>query len=115
MTEADARTAEPQLVRDIIKKLDEGQAKPDFAPLYNEYRNKFRAVVEAVENADKACTQAEEQREFLQEKTISERKLKWLSERKILRADLTKKFPHDPTRVESYFRRFARPRTKKKA
>ncbi len=115
VTEADARTVEPQLVRDIIKTLDEDQAKPDFAPLYNEYRDKFQAAVEGVEDADKACTQIEEQLEFLHEKTITELKLKWVEERKILHAELTKKFPHDSARVESYFRRFARPRAKKKA
>lgn len=113
VTEADARTAEPQLVRNIIKTLDEDQAKPDFAPLYNEFRNKFQAAVEAVEDADKACKQVEEQLAFLQDKTITELRLKWIEERKKLHAELTLKFPNDPTRVESYFRRFARPRAKK--
>lgn len=113
VTEANARTVEPQLVRDIIKTLDEDQNKPEFAPLHAEFRAKLLVAVEAVEAADKACTQVEEQLAFLEDKVIVELKLKWIEERKKLHADLTKKFPHDSARVESYFQRFARPRAKK--
>lgn len=115
VTEADAREAEPELVHGMIKTLDEDQAKPDFAPLHAEFRAKLQAAVEAVEAADKACGQAEEQLGFFQSKVLVELKLKWVEERKKLHAELTKKFPHDPSRVESYFQRFAKPRAKKKS
>jgi hypothetical protein len=115
VTEAEAREVEPQLVLGIVKTLDEDQSKPDFAPLHAEFRTKLQAAVGAVESADKACGQAEEQLAFLQNKVLAELKLKWVEERKKLHADLTKKFPHDAARVESYFQRFAKARAKKKA
>lgn len=114
VTEADAREVEPQLVLGIVKTLDEDQGKPDFAPLHAEFRAKLQAAVGAVEFADKASGQAEEQLAFLQNKVLAELKLKWVEERKKLHADLTKKFPHDAARVESYFQRFAKARAKKK-
>ncbi len=113
VTEADARKVEPKLVREIIKTLDEDQNKPGFSSLHAEFRNKLQAAVDAVEAADTACSQIEDQLAFLKEKVLAEIKLKWLEERKILHAELTKKFPHDAARVESYFRRFAKPRQKK--
>lgn len=115
VTEANARDAEPQLVHGMIKTLDEDQAKPDFAPLHAEFRAKLQNAVEAVEAADKACGLAEEKLGFLQNKVLVELKLKWVEERKKLHAELTKKFTHDASRVESYFQRFAKPRTKKRA
>lgn len=115
VTEADARQVEPQLVLEMIKTLDEDQTKPDFAPLHAEFRAKLQAAVDGVQAADKACGQAEEHLAFLQNKVLVELKLKWVEERKKLHAELTKKFPHDASRVESYFQRFAKPRAKKKA
>ena len=113
VTEADARRVEPALVRDIVKTLDEDQAKAGFDTLHGEYRDKLFAAVEAVEAADAACAQIEAQLAFLQDKVLAEVKLKWVEERKKLHADLTKMFPHDEARVESYFLRFAKPRKKK--
>ncbi len=52
---------------------------------------------------------------ILKDKILAEIKLKWVEERTKLHADLTKKFPLDAARVESYFRRFAKPRAKKKS
>lgn len=113
VTEADARTAEPKMVRDIITTLDEDKNKPDFAPLHAAFRTKLDTAVEAVEAADAACTQTETQLEFLQNKVLVELKVRWVEERKKLHADLSKMFPHDSARVESYFKRFAKPRAKK--
>ncbi len=113
VTEADARTAEPKLVRDIIKTLDEDQGKAGFDALHGEFRNKLQAAVESVEAADAVCVEVENQLAFLKDKVLVEIKLKWIEERKKLHAELTKMFPHDSARVESYFRRFARPRKKK--
>lgn len=115
VTEADARKAEPKLVRDIIKTLNEDQDKAGITNLHGEFRNKLQAAVDAVEAADAACSQTEDELAFLKDKVLAEVKLKWIEERKILHAELTKKFPHDPQRVESYFRRFAKPRQKKNA
>jgi hypothetical protein len=112
VTEADARTVEPKLIRDIIKTLDEDQSKPGLDVLYSEFRNKFLAAVEAVEAADAACTQTEGQLAFLEDKIIVELKQKWIESRTKLHAQLTLKFPLDAQRVESYFRRFAKPRKK---
>jgi len=113
VTEADARQVEPKLVRDIIKTLDEDQTKPGFDKLHAEYRDKLWAAVQAVEVADTACEQIETQLAFLKDKVLIEVKLKWVEERKKLHAELTKKFPHDARRVESYFLRFAKARKKK--
>jgi len=113
ITEADARTVEPKLVRDIIKTLDEDQEKAGFDTLHGEFRAKLQSAVEAVEAAVSACSQAEDQLAFTQDKVLAEIKLKWIEERKKLHAELTKLFPHDAARVESYFRRFAKPRKKK--
>jgi len=113
VTEADAREVEPKLIRDIIKTLDDDQTKADFTGLHAEFRNKLQTAVDAVEAADAACSQTEDQLAFLKDKVLVELKVKWVEERKILHAELTKKFPHDARRVESYFRRFAKPRKKK--
>lgn len=113
VTEADARRVEPKLVRDIVKTLDEDKAKPGFEPLHTEYRDKLLAGVEAVEEADAACALVEEKLAFLQDKVLEETKVRWVEERKKLYAELSKKYPHDPARVESYFARFAKPRKKK--
>ncbi len=115
VTEADAREVEPKLVRDIVKTLDEDKEKPGFKPLHDEYYTKLIAAVEAVEAADAACTKVEEELAFLKYKTIEDVKRRWVEERIKLHADLTKKFPNDAARVESYFRRFAKPRKKKGA
>ncbi|MDC3954699.1 hypothetical protein [Polyangium jinanense] len=113
VTEADAREVEPKMVRDILKALDEDKGKPGMKPLHEEYFAKLLGAVEAVELADAACTKVEEELAFLKEKTIPEVKRRWVEERIKLHADLTKKFPNDAARVESYFRRFAKPRKKK--
>jgi hypothetical protein len=113
VTEADAREVEPKLVRDIIKTLDEDKDKPDIKPLYGEFRDAMFDAVQAVETADAACTQVEDEIAFLKDKTLVELKLRWVEERKKLHVELTKKFLHDPKRVESYFGKFAKPRKKK--
>lgn len=113
VTEADMRTIEPKLVRDMIKTLDEDQNKPGFDALHGEFRNRLHIAVEAVEAADQACTQIESECAFEQDKVLAELRVKWVEERKKLHAELVKKFPHDAARVESYFRRFAKPRKKK--
>lgn len=113
VTEANAREVEPKMVRDIVKALDEDQHKPGFEPLHAEYFAKLLGAVEAVELADAACTKVEEDLAFLKEKTIPEVKRRWIEERIKLHAELTKMFPNDPARVESYFSRFAKPRKKK--
>ncbi|MBK9264162.1 MAG: hypothetical protein IPM54_30725 [Polyangiaceae bacterium] len=113
VTEADARQAEPKLVRDIIKTLDEDKAKPGFDALHAEFHDKLLASVQAVEAADAACAEVEAQLAFLQDKVLAEIKVRWVEERKKLYAELSKKYPHDPSRVESYFARFAKPRKKK--
>ncbi|MDI1443359.1 hypothetical protein [Polyangium sp. 6x1] len=115
VTEADAREVEPKMVRDILKALDEDKDKPGMKPLHEEYFARLLGAVEAVEVADAACTKVEEQLAFLKEKTIPDVKRRWVEERIKLHADLTKKFPNDAARVESYFRRFAKPRKKKGA
>jgi hypothetical protein len=113
VTEADARTVEPKMVRDLIKTLDEDQNKAGFDALYVEFRSRLQSAVEVVEAADNACAQVETQWAFERDKLLAEIKLKWVEERKKLHAEITKLFPHDATRVESYFRRFAKPRKKK--
>ncbi len=115
VTEADARQTEPKLVRQIVQTLDEDQDKDDMKPLYAEFRNRLATAVDEMEAADAACTKVEDQATFLKEKTLVELKLRWVEERKKLHAELTKKFPHDPSRVEGYFRSFAKPRRTKKA
>ncbi len=113
VTEANAREVEPKMVRAILKALDEDKDKPGFKPLHDEYFTRLLGAVEAVETADAACTKVEEEIAFLKEKTIPDVKRRWVEERIKLHADLTKKFPNDAARVESYFRRFAKPRKKK--
>ena len=115
VTEADAREVEPKRVRAILKALDEDKDKPGFKPLYEEYFARLLGAVAAVEAADAACTKVEEDLAFLKEKTITDVKRRWVEERIKLHADLTKKFPNDAARVESYFSRFAKPRKKKGA
>lgn len=112
VTEADARTVEPKLIRDMIKTLDEDQGKAGFDALHGEFRNRMQLAVEAVEAADQACTEVETQWAFERDKALAELRVKWVEERTKLHAELVKKFPHDGTRVESYFRRFAKPRKK---
>lgn len=113
VTEADARTVEPKLIRNMIKTLDEDKNKSGFESLHAEYHTRLLAAVEAVEDADKACMLIEAQWTFEREKALEELKVKWVEERKKLHAELSKLFPHDAGRVESYFRRFAKPRKKK--
>lgn len=113
VTEANARQVEPKLVHDIIKTLDADQGKPGFDNLHAEYRNRLQNAVEAVEAADDACAQLEKQWVFEHDKALEEIKVKWVEERKKLYAELTKMFPSDAARVESYFRRFAKSRKKK--
>lgn len=98
-----------------IKTLDEDKDKADFSALHAEFHSKLVAAVQAVEAAIAECTTTEEQIAFVKNKAIPELKLRWVAERKKLHAELTKLFPHDPARVESYFRSFAKPRRKKKA
>ncbi len=113
VTEADARTVEPKLVQDLIRTLDEDKPKPDFDTLHAEYRTKLQSALDAVQTADEACTRVETQCAFEKDKVLAELKGQWVDERKKLYAELTKKFPQDSARVESYFRRFAKPRKKK--
>jgi hypothetical protein len=115
VTETDERAVQPKLVRGILAALEDDKAKPDFAPLHSEFHAKLLAAVQAVEAADGACTKVEDELGYLVDRKIAEAKTHWLEERTKLHAELTKKFPHDPARVESYFRRFARPRKKKVA
>lgn len=115
VTETDERAVQPKLVRGILAALDEDKEKPDFAPLHAEFHAKLLIAVQAVEAADMACTKVEDELAFLVDRKIAEAKTLWLEERTKLHAELTKKFPHDPGRVESYFQRFGRPRKKKAA
>jgi hypothetical protein len=115
VTETDERAVQPKLVRGILAALEEDKAKPDFAPLHADYHAKLLAAVQAVEVADAACTKVEDELAYLVDRKIAEAKSHWLEERTKLHAEMTKRFPHDPARVESYFRRFARPRKKKAA
>ena len=113
VTEADARTVEPKMVNDLIKTLDEDRTKAGFTELHADYHDRMQAAVTAVEAADTACAQLETQWSFEKDKTLVELRDRWIEERKKLHAELTKRFPSDPGRVESYFKRFAKPRKKK--
>jgi hypothetical protein len=115
VTETDERDVQPKLVRGILAALEDDKAKPEFAPLHSELHAKLLAAVQAVESADAACAKVEDELAYLVDRKMAEAKTHWLEERTKLHAELTKKFPHDPGRVESYFPRFARPRKKKAA
>jgi hypothetical protein len=115
VTEADARQVEPKLVRALLKTLDEDQPKKGFSELHEAYRDRFQACVDAVEAADAACSQIEAQWTHENDVVLVELKNRWIEERTKLYAELMKKFPNDLPRVESFFKRFAKPRKKRSA
>jgi hypothetical protein len=115
VTEADMRKVEPKMVRTILATMEEDKDKPDLKPLVERFQSPMLASVEAVEGAGETLTKGEDNLKFLQEKTIPAAKQEWRAKRTQLNAALTAKFPLDSDRVDSYFKRFAKPRDKAKS
>ena len=106
VTEAEPRSTEPDLVKDIITALDEDAANAIMKPVVTEFRPRLQTAVDAVVAKEAALSTVEGELRYLEDKTLPAARATWLSEYVKLHGKLKDALPDEPQRVERYFRRF---------
>lgn len=114
ITRSNMRTAQPEKVDTLLKKMAQDQAAPDtdaeLKALLVEHAPHIQAGAAKVALADAALSAVESQRNEMKNVTLEGLRQVWISKRQVLHANLRAKFPNDIARVEAYFKPFSKPR-----
>lgn len=116
VTQADKEEEEPEKVQELLDKMAVELLKPETVGEYRDllmaHQTRISERLSAVKTAITSVGAVEDAYDHLDKVVIPSLRQAWIEKRVKLYGALTQKFPGDKARVERYFKRFNRRRTK---